>query len=174
MQRLLQLLNSFTRHLGQLIRWLTLLMVILVCAVVVLRYFFGTPSTVLQESVLYLHATVFMAGMAYAWQQGAHVRVDVFSRNWSYQRKQRIEQLGIVLFLIPICIFILIMSWKYVANSWAIGERSDETGGLPFVYLLKSLILIMPCLLLLQAVVELAKTLLPEVKTTSDSEVYHG
>lgn len=174
MFRLINLLNTFTMHLGRAIRWLTLIMVVLVCAVVFMRYFLGSPSIILQESVLYLHATVFMAGMAYTWQQGGHVRVDVFTRNWSQQRKNRIEQLGIIFFVVPVCIFILIMSWKYVGNSWAISERSEETGGLPLVYLLKSLIIVMPCLLLLQALVEFGKTLMPTSKQADQLEVPHG
>ena len=170
MAKLISLLDSFTLLTGRALRWLTLFMVILTCAVVFMRYFLGMPSIMLQESVLYLHATVFMAGMAYTWQQDGHVRVDVFSKRFSPTLKKRVEQLGIVLFVVPICVFLLWMSWRYVLNSWAIGEHSAETGGLPLLYLLKSLLLVMPILLLIQAVAELAKTLMP---TTRD-EVQHG
>ena len=160
------MIDRFTTVVGRSIRWLSLFMVILICAVVVMRYFLGLPSVVLQESVLYLHATLFMLGIAYTWQQGAHVRVDVLSKNWSQARKNRVEQVGIILFVIPFCIFLFAMSWRYVSNSWAILERSDETGGLPFVYLLKSLILVMPVLMLLQSIAEFIKTLKP----TADAE----
>lgn len=162
MPKFLRLIDCFTAFTGRAIRWLALAMVLLVCAVVVMRYFLGLPSVILQETVLYLHATLFMLGMAYTWQQGAHVRVDVLSKNWSTARKNRVEQLGIVFLLMPLCAFILIMSWRYVSNSWAILERSDETGGLPFVYLLKTLLLVMPVLMLLQAVAEFAKTFAPQ------------
>lgn len=174
MSRFISILDRLTTFTGKSIRWLTLLMVVLVCIVVVMRYFFGAPSIVLQEVVLYLHATVFMAGMAYTWQQGGHVRVDVFSRRWSHKRKQQIERLGIVLFLIPVCLFILVMSWKYVGNSWAIAEQSEETGGLPFVYLLKSLILVMPALLLLQSIAEFTKTFMPQPNLSPNTEIEHG
>src|SRR5690554_964619 len=92
------MIDRFTTVVGRSIRWLSLFMVILICAVVVMRYFLGLPSVVLQESVLYLHATFFMLGIAYTWQQGAHVRVDVLSKNWSQARKNRVEQVGIILF----------------------------------------------------------------------------
>lgn len=170
MAKFISLLDSFTLLTGRALRWLTLFMVILTCTVVFMRYVLGIPSIMLQESVLYLHATVFMAGIAYTWQQGGHVRVDVFSKRFSPTLRKRVEQLGIVLFVVPICVFLLWMSWRYVLNSWAISEHSAETGGLPLLYLLKSLLLIMPILLLIQAVAELAKTLMPATNT----EVQHG
>lgn len=172
MHKILHLIDRFTSFTGRAIRWLALCMVLLVCAVVMLRYVLGLPAIIFQESVQYLHATLFMLGMAYAWQQGAHVRVDVLSKNWSAARKNRVEQLGILFLLLPLCVFILIMSWRYVGNSWAILERSDETGGLPFVYLLKTLLLIMPVLMLLQAVAEFAKTLKPN-DTLENPECQH-
>lgn len=155
-------IESFTLWTGKTLRWLALLIVLLVCAVVIRRYFFGSPSVWLQEAALYLHATLFMAGIAYTWQQDGHVRVDVFSKGWSKERNRRLEQLGILFLLIPFCLFLLWGSWHYVEQSWAIAERSEETGGLPLVYLLKTLLLILPILMLLQAVAELGKSFYPE------------
>ncbi|HUH57389.1 MAG TPA: TRAP transporter small permease subunit [Pseudomonadales bacterium] len=170
MPKLIRLIERFTAVTGHTIRWLSLLMVILVCMVVFMRYFLGMPSVVLQESVQYLHAILFMLGIAYTWQKGAHVRVDVLSKRWSVARKNRVGQLGIVFLVMPLCVFLFIMSWRYVGNSWAILERSDETGGLPFVYLLKTLILIMPVLILLQAVAEFVKTLVPVENTETQHD----
>lgn len=155
------MIDSFTDFIGRTVRWLSLAMVLLVCLVVFMRYVLGLPSVMLQESVQYLHAALFMLGIAYTWQKGAHVRVDVLSKRWSAKRRNTIEQVGIVFLVLPLCVFLLIMSWRYVGNSWAILERSDETGGLPFVYLLKTLLLVMPVLILLQACAELIKTLAP-------------
>src|SRR5690606_13052031 len=90
-------LNRLTRLIGESVRWLSLLMVIFSCLVVVLRYSFSIPSIALQEAVMYLHASLFMLGAAYTWQQGGHVRVDVFYRNWSVQRQAWVDRLGIVL-----------------------------------------------------------------------------
>ena len=82
MTRVIQLIDFITQHTGRAVRWLSLLMVLATCAVVALRYLFDTPSIALQESVTYLHASIFMLGAAYTWQQGGHVRVDVFYRGW--------------------------------------------------------------------------------------------
>lgn len=164
-------LNRLTRLIGESVRWLSLLMVIFSCLVVVLRYSFSIPSIALQEAVMYLHASLFMLGAAYTWQQGGHVRVDVFYRNWSAQRQAWVDRLGIVLLVLPVCLFMLWVSWDYVASAWAIGEKSPEAGGLPFVYLLKSLIVALPLLIILQALAELANTFVPHPGADESAEV---
>ena len=138
--------------LGRSVSWLTLAMVILTFAVVVLRYGFNQGWIWLQESVTYLHATVFMLAAAWAFQTDDHVRVDIFYRTGSSRYKNLVNLLGTLIFLIPFCVFLLLIGWDYVASSWETFEASREAGGLPLVYLLKSLILVLPVLLLLQAV----------------------
>src|SRR5690606_2740490 len=171
-------LDAITRHTGRAVRWLALLMLAGTLTVVVLRYAFGLPAIMVQESVLYAHAALFMLGAAYTWQQGGHVRVDVFSRNWPQFRRLWAERLCILLLLIPFALFLLWSGWSYVGNSWAIAEGSADAGGLPFVYLLKTLLLLLPLLLLLQALAELGKTWLPQAQDRNDQhadeETHYG
>jgi len=137
--------------LGRTVSWLTLVMVFLIFGIVVLRYGFNQGWIWLQESVIYLHAMVFMVAAAWAFQTDDHVRVDIFYRDKPARYKNWINLAGTLLFLIPFCLFLLIIGWAYVAASWATMESSREAGGLPLVFLLKSLILVMPALLLLQS-----------------------
>jgi TRAP-type mannitol/chloroaromatic compound transport system permease small subunit len=67
------------------------------------------------------------------------------------KKRALVDLLGTLVFLVPFCIFLLIIAWPYVATSWKLLESSREAGGLPLVFLLKSLIMIMPALLLGQA-----------------------
>ncbi len=143
--------NRLQQRLGHAVAWLTLLLALLTTLVVVLRYGFNTGSIALQESLIYIHATAFMLGAAYTWLRDAHVRVDIFYARASERTRAWINIAGIVLFVLPMMGFILYASWDYVAASWAIHERSTEDSGLPYVWLLKTLILIMPVLMLLQA-----------------------
>lgn len=169
------LIDRLTETMGKTVRWFALLMVVLTCVVVALRYVFNLPSIALQESVTYLHASLFMLGAAYTWQQGGHVRVDVFYRSMSADNQKRVDRFGILLLLMPVCVFMLYSSWEYVNIAWSIREKSQEAGGLPFVYLLKTLILIMPLTMLLQAVAEFAKTFLPDTQSKqTDTEIHHG
>ena len=138
--------------LGRAVAWLTLIMTALIFAIVLLRYGANLGWIWLQESVTYLHAMVFMLAAAWAWQEDEHVRVDIFYRDRSLRHKSWVNLAGTVLFLVPFSLFMLLMGWDYVAASWQTQEGSREAGGLPLVYLLKSLILLMPALLLLQAI----------------------
>ena len=137
---------------GKAASWLTLAMVLLTVAIVIMRYGFNLGWIWLQESVTYMHAMVFMLAAGWTLQQDGHVRVDIFYRSGSAKHKAWVNIAGILLFLLPICIFLLVIGWEYVWSSWKLLEQSREAGGLPTVYLLKTLILLMPGLLLLQAI----------------------
>ena len=152
--------DSLIERLGNV---LNILMIALVCVVVVVvigRYFFDIGSIALQELTTYLHATIFMLGISYALKHDGHVRVDIFYRNFSKRRQALINVIGGLVFILPISIFIGWSSWDYVLASWSIMETSTENNGLPFTYLLKTVILIMPFLLAIQGLITVAKNLL--------------
>jgi len=136
---------------GRAVSWLTLVMVVLTFAIVFLRYGLNQGWIWLQESVTYIHAMVFMIAAAWAFQTDEHVRVDIFYRDRSPRYKAWVNLLGTLIFLLPFSLFLLVIGWDYVAASWAVMETSREAGGLPLVYLLKSLILVLPVLLLIQS-----------------------
>jgi TRAP-type mannitol/chloroaromatic compound transport system permease small subunit len=142
---------AIVSRLGRGVAWVTLVMVVLVFSIVVLRYGFNLGWIWLQESVTYMHALVFMVAAAWALQTDDHVRVDIFYRSKSRRYKDWVNLLGTVLFLVPFSLFLLFIGWDYVSVSWETLESSREAGGLPLVFALKSLILVMPALLLLQA-----------------------
>lgn len=137
--------------LGRGVAWLTLVMVVLTFGVVVLRYGLNIGWIGMQESITYLHAVVFMVAAAWAFQTDDHVRVDIFYRGKSSRYKNWVNLIGTLFFLVPFSIFLLLIGWEYVAASWATLESSREAGGLPLVFVLKSLILVLPALLLLQS-----------------------
>ncbi|AWL10951.1 hypothetical protein HMF8227_00455 [Saliniradius amylolyticus] len=140
------------RRLCQLISWFTLLMVIIVFVVVVLRYGFNLGWIALQESAMYLHAAVFMLGAAYTLQVDEHVRVDILYRRMSHKGKAWVDLFGSILLLLPVTGFIFWASLDYVASSWQLLETSQEAGGLPLVFVLKSLLPLFALTLLLQGV----------------------
>lgn len=153
-------LDAFSARCGRYLQWLLLAMAMLTALVVVLRYGFGIGSIRLQEVVVYMHGSVFMLGIAYALKTGAHVRVDVLSRHFSARTRAWVESLGGIVFLLPMCVFILASSWDYVRESWAMREVSAEPGGIPAVFLLKSLIPLMAVNLALQGIAEVLRNAL--------------
>ena len=153
-------IDRFTDWTGRMVSWLTLAMVLMTLVVVVLRYYFQSGSIALQESITYLHGLVFMLGIAFTLQRGGHVRVDIFYRGFSPQKKALVDLIGGLVFLLPVSLLILIFSWDYVVASWAIGETSEERSGIQGIYLLKTLLLLMPATLMLQGLAEILKSTL--------------
>lgn len=143
-------LDSLSRWIGRIASVGILFMTVVTFVIVVLRYGFGIGSIALQESVMYMHAVVFMLGAAYTLREDGHVRVDIFYRQFSPKLKAIVNLLGTLLLLFPVCIFVLVISWDYVASSWQLLESSREAGGLPLVFVLKSLIPAFCILMLLQ------------------------
>ena len=159
--RFLRTLDRISVLSGRITSWLTLVMVIVTFIVVIMRYVFDAGAVWLQESVVWMHAVVFMVGAAYTLQQDEHVRVDIFYRDMSPRRRAWVNLLGTLLFLLPVCAFLGYKSWDFVVVSWQLGESSREPGGMPypFVPLLKSVLLLMPLLLALQGIAVLVRAL---------------
>lgn len=159
---------------GKACAWLTLFLVLGTALVVILRYGFGIGATALQEAVLYAHALVFMGATAWVLQRNGHVRVDIFYQKFSSRSQALVEVLGTLLFLLPVCLFLGWASWDYVGNSWATLEASSETGGLKFVFIQKSIILVLVATLVLQGIANLIKSVYLLAGRLPTSEVTHG
>ena len=157
MESLANWLEQVAEYTGRVVSWATLLMAGITFLVVILRYAFDLGWIAMQESVTYLHATVFMLGAAYTLKHHGHVRVDIFYQKMNPGSRAWVDLLGTLLLLFPVCGFIFWISWDYVSNSWDVLEGSREAGGLPGVFLLKSLILLLPLTLALQGVAALLR-----------------
>ncbi|MGC3873864.1 TRAP transporter small permease subunit [Halomonas sp. GXIMD04776] len=153
-------IDTLTDYLGKALTWLVLIMMLTEFLIVVLRYLFNFSNTPLQESVMYLHATVFLLAAAYTLKHDGHVRVDIFYRGMSAKKKAWVDLLGTLFLLLPVMIFTLLLSLGYVDKSWRILEGSPEPGGLPGVFLLKTLIPLFAVLMSLQGLVELLRNAL--------------
>ena len=173
-QASIDFIESLIDWVGKLVSWLTLMMVLVTTLIVILRYLFDTGWVAMQESVLYMHALVFMLGAAYTFKHNGHVRVDIFYQRCPVKTKAWIDLLGTLFLLIPFAVFIIWSSWEYVASSWEIQESSRNSGGLPGVYLLKSCILIMATLLILQSIAGLLRNLLIITGSKGHPEIHHG
>jgi TRAP-type mannitol/chloroaromatic compound transport system permease small subunit len=155
------LIDRFSEATGRFTAWLTLFMIITTFVIVVLRYVFDAGLIWLQESLIWMHATVFMVGAAYTLLHEGHVRVDVFYRSASVRYKAWVDLLGVLLFLLPLCAFLAVKSYEFAITSWAMHEASRESGGLPYPFLpiIKSVLIIMPITVGLQGVSMLARAI---------------
>ena len=132
-------------------------MVIMMLIVVVSRYVFGIGQTGLQELIMYMHGLVFLASAGYLVTKDEHVRVDIFYRDETKEYKHKLNVILGIIFLLPIILVILFYSFEFVQMSWKISEISTEAGGLKYVYVQKTLILLLPISLLL-ALIKILRT----------------
>jgi TRAP-type mannitol/chloroaromatic compound transport system permease small subunit len=152
-----QRLNLIGEWTGRTVAWAMVPMIVVQFVIVALRYVFDVGWIWMQESVLWMHAATFMLAMAYTLHHDEHVRVDIFYRKMSSRGRALVDIFGSLLLLLPVTIFLIIVSWDYVWVSWSIHEGSREAGGLPypFVPVLKSLIPVTAGLVCVQGVANL-------------------
>lgn len=170
MEKIASHIDKLNRYCGHAVSWLTLTMVITTFLVVVMRYLFNIGSIALQESTTWMHALVFMIGVSYTLNREGHVRVDIFYQNMGPRSRAWINLSGTLLFLLPLFGFILWACWDYVLFSWSLNENSQEAGGLPYLFLLKTLLLVMPVLMILQGISMLIHNILQITSNHSSVE----
>jgi TRAP-type mannitol/chloroaromatic compound transport system permease small subunit len=142
--------DSISTVVGDAARWLALGLVIVTATVVIQRYVFGFASTKLQESVIYMHALLFLLSSGATLLADGHVRVDIVYAKLSERGKAWTDLIGTYLALLPMALLILWVSSPYINATWRILERSRESDGLPLVFLLKTAIPVFALLMIIQ------------------------
>lgn len=151
-----RLIDGFSNLLGKLVMWLVLAAVLISAVNAIMRKAFNVGSNAYLEIQWYLFAAVFMLGAAYVLLHNAHVRIDFIASRLSKRTNAWIDAIGIVVFLIPLCIILIDLSWPFFMRTYLSGEMSENAGGL----IRWPVVLMIPlgfAVLLLQAVSELVK-----------------
>ena len=154
----MKVLEKYINFVGEKISYLIPVMVVLMIFVIVSRYFFGIGRTDIQELVMYFHALVFLGCAGYVMNHDEHVRVDIFYRNATKNYKQKINLILGLLFLFPLIAVTFYYSLETIEASWKMGEASTEAGGLAYVYIQKTLIILFPLTLLAALIIKFLKT----------------
>lgn len=152
LRKIINTISKFQEVTGRFVSWLSLLLVLVICYDVVTRYLFNHSSVALQELEWHLFAALFLLAAGYTLKHDAHVRIDLFYSKFSEKKKDLIDLLGTIIFLIPFCVVVIYSSYDFVANSFMIGEVSPDGGGLPARYIIKAIIPLSFILLLIQSV----------------------
>ena len=150
-------MEKYINFIGKKISYLIPVMVLLMVVVIVSRYFFGIGRTDLQELVMYFHALVFLGCAGYVLNKDEHVRVDIFYRESSTKYKNLINSIFGFIFLLPVVAVIFIYSLEVIYASWGMKEVSTESGGLDYVYIQKTFILLFPLTLIAALINQLIK-----------------
>jgi TRAP-type mannitol/chloroaromatic compound transport system permease small subunit len=138
--RFVRAIDALNEAVGRTVAWLCLFMVVVTALVAFLRYAFAIGFVWMQESYVWAHGVLFMAGAGFTLLRDGHVRVDVFYRPRGVRYKAWVDLLGSLFLLLPVVVLIGAVSQEYVIDSWRRLEASDQVGGLPGLFLLKSMI----------------------------------
>ncbi|HIF48897.1 MAG TPA: TRAP transporter small permease subunit [Cytophagales bacterium] len=142
---------------GKISSWFSLALVLLISIDVLLRYVFNFSTAALYEMEWHLFAIIFLLASPYTLQKNKHVRVDVFYNNFSKRKKNIVDLIGNIIFLIPFSFIIFYTSLPFVEDSFSILESSPDPGGLPYRFIIKSIIPIAFFLLMIQGILNAIK-----------------
>jgi len=143
-------IDTLNEWVGRGVAWVTLGLVIVIFVDVVMRYIFRISFVFTQELEWHLFAFIFLIGAGYTLLHDGHVRVDIVYQRLGPKARAWINLMGVLLFLYPGCIMIIVTSAKFVYNAWSIMEGSPDPGGIPYRFIVKGTIPAGFCLLLLQ------------------------
>lgn len=150
--KICRILDGILLKTGNATAWLIAVLIGVIILQVTLRYLFGISMVALEEIQWHLYAVIILMGLTYSFVTDSHIRLDLMHVGFSKQKKEIVEILGIVLFLIPMIYVFFYHSLDFVAESWMVSERSDAPMGLGCRWAIKSMIPISFGLLFLAAV----------------------
>lgn len=132
--------EKFANVIGYFTAFVMVLMILNVTYNVIMRYFFNTGSIAMQEMEWHLFSVVILLGISYTLKEDGHVRVDLIYDRLTNKKKAKINMVGVAFFIIPVALLIGIESIPFVIESFTSHEQSGDPGGLPYRWLVKSLI----------------------------------
>lgn len=165
---LIRLLDQITLRLGQLFAMACLPLVILVFANSLFRYIFGTGSLWAFEAVTYLFVILMCGLSGWALLMDEHVRVDILYQLLGRRGKAAVDLAGCLLLLFPFLWLLWDRGLPYVQRSWRISEGSVEMSGIPYVWALKTFLLVF---VVLTALAGLSLALKSALRLAGDREI---
>lgn len=133
MQGLLKLsglIDDINERIGKAATWLILIVVVISSGNAVMRYVANWSSNGLLEIQWYLFSAIFLFCSAYVLKKNEHIRIDVIAGRLSPRAQNWIDVFGILVFLLPMVVLTMWLSWPVFMNAWNTGEVSSNPGGL--------------------------------------------
>ena len=149
--------DALTQQIARFTAAVLVLLTFLIVFDALSRYLFHSGSIALQELEWHLFDVVILLGISYALKEGAHVRVDIFYANFKPRTKAYVDIFSHLFLVLPFSLLIIYMGFDFVMQSFVQSEGSSDPGGLPYRFIVKSLMLLSFALLLLQSVSEIYK-----------------
>jgi TRAP-type mannitol/chloroaromatic compound transport system permease small subunit len=150
-------IDAMIKFFGRVAALSLIFLVLLVAYDALARYWFSSGSIALQELEWHLFDILIMLAIAYTLKLNAHVRVDIFYEHFSQKRKALIDMLAQLFFVVPFSFLIIYVGSEFVLLSFSQMEASSNPGGLPYRFIVKSLMPLAFILLLFQSIREIIK-----------------
>lgn len=164
MHSLLQLskhIDNINERIAKVALWAVLVAVIVCSLNAIFRKllsgsaFFQIYSNAMFESLYFFFGCLFLLGAAYTLRRDEHVRIDVLAARYSERAQVKMDIVGIIAFMFPVCLLMLWYSVSFFSQSLSNNEHSGNSQ-----LVLWPFKLLMPLgffLLLLQGLSELIK-----------------
>jgi TRAP-type mannitol/chloroaromatic compound transport system permease small subunit len=152
-----RVLDRIVKGVGDGVSWLWVLLVVVIVVNVTARYVFGRGFIAFEEIQWHIYAVGWLIGLSYCIQNDSHIRIDILHERFSIKTKAWIDFIGILVFLIPYTAIVLIYAPPFIQYSIGTGEISDAPGGLPYRWVIKSMMFIGYAFILVAALSRLAR-----------------
>ena len=152
-----RVLDRIVKGVGDVVSWLWVLLVAVIVTNVTARYVFGQGYIAFEEIQWHIYAVGWLIGLSYCIQNDSHIRIDILHERFSLRTKAWIDFLGILIFLVPYTAVVLIYAPPFIQYSIETAEISDAPGGLPFRWVIKSMMLVGYVFILLAAISRLTR-----------------
>jgi TRAP-type mannitol/chloroaromatic compound transport system permease small subunit len=135
-------IDPVIRWIGLTASWLWLVLVLVIIFQVGQRYLFGVGSIAMEELQWHIYGVAYLLGLGFCLQVDRNVRIDALSERWSMRTRTWIETAGLLLFLLPFTVAVIIEAWELARVSWTLNEISQAPGGLPYRWAIKGAIVV--------------------------------
>ena len=156
LHKLSRRIDALTERVGQAALWLVLVVVLVSAVNAVMRYTINYSSNAFLEIQWYLFGMIFLSCGGYTFLRNEHVRIDLISGRFSKRGQTWIDIFGILFFLMPMAVAIMLLSWPVFIHAIESSEMSNSAGGL-IVWPARLMIPAGFLLLIVQAISELIK-----------------
>jgi len=150
LKNIIKILSVINNKIGLISSFFILILIFLVSLSVILRYVFSIGFIWHQDLYIWTHAIFILLGISYTLKKDGHVRIDLFYKDFNKKRKKIINLIGVIIFGIPLTYLLLTNGLDYFIRSYNLNESSKESGGLPYIYILKFFIFFLGVLLFLE------------------------
>ena len=151
-------IDKYSKWIGNVVCWITVPLMFAMVYEVLARKLFLAPTMWAYDMSRFLYGALFMLGAGYALSKGVHIRADFLYRNFKVKTQGLIDFWLYLLFYFPGLLFFFYMTTGFVLESIKRGERGMDTAWMPFMWPIKSCLLIGIIFLLIQGISELLKS----------------